>query len=417
MNLSEIVRHSKLATHAVSALTLKQKNLLLKDFAEGIEKSRAELLRANAEDLAEAKKNLLSQSMYQRLVLSNEKITQLVRGVQDVILLPDPCNQILSSRSLADKLQLTKISTPIGLIAVIFESRPDVIPQVLSLMIKSGNACLLKGGKEALNTNRAFMKIIEELRAQHNFWPEQAVTFLETREQIHEILAFHNEIDLVIPRGSNALIQNIMANTKIPVMGHADGVCHIFVDDVFDFVKALDIIVDAKTQYPSACNSLETLLVHKNVATDFLPKLAQKLNQCSVDLLGCDQTIKIIGECSPVRDWHTEYGDLHLAIKVVNDIHDAIKHIELYGSHHTDAIISKNKEHIDTFKSQVDSASVMVNISTRFSDGFRYGLGAEVGISTNKTHARGPVGLEGLVIYKYIVEGDGHTVANYTGPE
>lgn len=419
MILKETVEQAKTASYEMARLTEAQKNAILKDFARLMHESRTALLEANAEDLVLYKKNIsdnvsgATQAMYQRLILNSDKITQLVRGVEDTIGLADPCNQILATRTLAKNLQLTQISTPIGLIAIIFESRPDVIPQVLSLMIKSGNACILKGGKEAAHTNRAFMNIVRAVTDLHSDLPKCWASLLETREEIQQILAFHNHIDLVIPRGSNSLIQSVMNNTKIPVMGHADGVCHVYVDDKFDIQKALDIILDAKTQYPAACNSVETILLHSKIAKSFLSTLVSKLKAENVQIFGCEKTREIILDAAPVADWHTEYGDLRVAICIVKDIEAAVLHINNHGSHHSDAIVSTHAESLEIFKSRVDSASVMLNASTRFADGFRYGMGAEVGISTNKTHARGPVGLQGLVIYKYILEGDGHVVSQF----
>lgn len=353
----------------------------------------------------------------QRLTLSKDKIATLEQGTKDVAKLEDPVGKALEKTLLDDGLVLEKIAVPIGVIGIIFESRPDVIPQILALILKSGNAVVLKGGSEATNTNRAFMQLVKELGERCPFLPQNWAQLVLSREAVHDMLNYPQYVDLVIPRGSNALVQSIMNATKIPVLGHADGICHLYVHPKVDLEQAIPVIVDAKAQYPAVCNALETLLVDESIAAEALPKICSALTDAGVALKGCQRTQEVVAsvEAATEEDWHTEYGDLTLSIKVVNGITEAIGHINTYGSHHTDGILTTDATAQQQFMAEVDSASVVVNASTRFADGFRYGLGAEIGISTAKTHARGPVGLEGLVIYKYQLTGNGHVVASYTG--
>lgn len=399
----------------MASLSSSEKDNALLSLAQLIEKHQHKILAANKKDCDE-QKGKISNALYGRLVLTEDKIKSIIQGIHDLTNLQDPCGKTLSQLELDDDLILTKVSVPLGVVTVIFESRPDVIPQILSLMLKSGNCCLLKGGKEALRTNQAFMDVVSELNQQVKILPQNWATLIESREDVRTLLSLQQYIDLVIPRGSNELVQFIQSNTKIPVLGHADGVCHIFVDD-YDFAKATQIIIDAKTQYPSACNAVETILVNTDLAKDFLPLLAKALNENHVKYFACTEAQKTLLDTSSPDSWHVEYSDLALSIKVVSDVTTAIDHINEFGSRHTDVILTNNKIHENTFVNLVDSSTVMVNASSRFADGFRYGMGAEVGISTNKTHARGPVGLDGLVIYKYILKGQGNVVSDYTGPK
>ena len=302
-------------------------------------------------------------------------------------------------RSLDTGLTLSKIVCPIGVLGIIFEARPDVISQISTLAIKSSNAVILKGGKESINTNKAIMSTINNALENIPEFPQNVLTQVFTRDDVKEMLAQDKYIDLIIPRGGNSLVQFVKENTKIPVLGHADGICHIYVDKHADFEKTKRIIIDAKTQYPSACNTVETLLIHE----DFINKeeLINSIKTAGVELV-----------FSP-ESWHKEYSDKILAVKEISSLEKAIEHINEYSSGHTDAIITENRENAQIFLSAIDSAGVYHNVSTRFADGFRYGFGAEVGISTNKTHARGPVGLEGLTIYKYTLQGSGDIVADY----
>jgi glutamate-5-semialdehyde dehydrogenase len=315
-------------------------------------------------------------------------------------------------------LVLEKVSCPIGVIAVIFESRPDALVQISTLCLKTANAVLLKGGSEAKETNSALARsIVTALEGVDDRFID-AVQLLSTREEVRQLLAQDDLVDLIIPRGSNELVRSIHASTRIPVLGHAAGVCHTYVDRAADLSMAVKVCYDAKVQYPAVCNAMETLLVDEKVAGAFLPLIARRYEEAGVEMRGDEGTRRTIRAVPATEsDWSTEYNDLTVSIKVVRSMDEAVEHINHYGSHHTDAIITNDEERARLFMEKVDSASVMWNCSTRFADGYRYGLGAEVGISTNKTHARGPVGLEGLVIYKWRLFGHGQVVADYVGPE
>lgn len=417
LDLESTLQAGKTAFLALSTLSTEQKNQALAKFAEIVEQNSDFLLAENQKDIAQAQKDDLTPSLYQRLKLDTGKIAQLVQGIRDLINLPDPAGRVLSTTQLDDGLILEKLTVPLGLIGIIFESRPDVIPQILSLILKSGNAVVLKGGKEATHSNNAFMKLVEQLNAACSWLPSHWATLLDGREAVQQMLHYPQYVDLIIPRGSNQLVQSIMANTKIPVLGHADGVCHLYVHPSADLAQAVAVAVDAKIQYPAACNALETLLVDQSIASRFLPLFAEKAQAAGITLRGCQQTLQLLPqvESATEADWRTEYGDLTLAVKVVPSLEAAIRHINQYGSHHTDAILAKDTAALEYFLNAVDSACVFANASTRFADGFRFGLGAEIGISTAKTHARGPVGLEGLVIYKYKLRGNGQVVSDYAG--
>jgi len=374
------------------------------------------IIEANKKDLKAAKKNKLSRVLIDRLKIDNNKIHEMVEEIKDVAELEDPVGKTLSQIELDKGLMLYQITCPIGVIGAIFESRPDAVIQISSLCIKSGNAVILKGGSEALNSIRILVKIISEAAAKSGI-PKGAVQLIETREQVAQMLKLHDYIDLVIPRGSNAFVRYIMKNSQIPVLGHSEGICHVYVDRDADLKKAISISFDAKCQYPAVCNAVETLLVHKGIARKFLPLMIKKFKTAGVEIRGDDETRKVVPSISQAteKDWDMEYNDLILSVKIVDDLDEAINHINKHGSKHTDAIITENKANANKFMNLVDSASVMWNASTRFADGFRYGKGAEVGISTSKIHARGPVGLEGLVIYKYKLVGNGHIVKDYAG--
>jgi glutamate-5-semialdehyde dehydrogenase len=385
-------------------------------FADIMHQHHAVLVAANERDL-HREKGHLAPSMYQRLKLDADKLYQLVEGTRDVMRLPDPVGRVLTKTLLDDGLILEKVAVPLGVIGIIFESRPDVIPQILALILKSGNAVVLKGGREAIESNAAFMQIVSELNAACPWLPTGWAQLLDGREAVHEMLQYPQYVDLVIPRGSNDLVQSIMANTRIPVLGHADGVCHLYVHASADMDSAVRIAIDAKAQYPAACNALETLLVDQVLAPTFLPRFVQAAQAHGINLKGDPQVSLYVSDIAidPVTDWHCEYGDLTLAMGVVPHLEAAITHINTYGSHHTDGILAQDADAIQRFFHAVDSAGVFANASTRFADGFRYGFGAEIGISTARTHARGPVGLEGLVTYKYLLTGSGHIVTDYVG--
>lgn len=405
---------AKNAAIKLASASTEEKNNALKNIAESLEKNKKTILEANSKDMIEAVN--LPDALLKRLKLDDIKIKELIKGIKSLIKLEDPVGKTLSALELHNNLELYQVTTPIGLIGVIFESRPDALVQIATLCLKSGNAVILKGGSEAKHSNRVLFEIIK--KATENL-PKGWIQLIETREEVKEILKLDQYISLLIPRGSNKFVKYIMDNTKIPVLGHADGICHVYVDKDADISKALKISYDAKCQYAAVCNAIETLLVHKDIAKEFLPLIEKKYRQADVKLLGCEKTRQILKNIftATEKDWSTEYNDLILSIRIVDSIDEAIEHINEYGSHHTDAIVTENKDNANRFISLVDSSSVMWNASTRFADGYRYGLGAEVGISTNKIHARGPVGLDGLVIYKYLLIGNGQIVADYSGKE
>lgn len=383
------------------------KNLALECIAKKIEQNRSLIFDANKKDLELAQTMLdegkINKATFDRLKLNDNKLNDLITGLYDLIKLDDPVNKTIWKKELDNDLILEKISTPIGVIGVIFEARPDCFIQIASLIIKSGNCAILKGGTEANNTNSLFAKLVDEALAETEIFPTDAINLVYSREDIKKMLDLNEYINLIIPRGSNALVKFIQDNTKIPVLGHASGICHIFIDETAEINDVLKIVVDAKTQYPSACNAVETVLIHK---------YWKNLNEFKNGLV--ENNIKIVE--NPENFAH-EYGDTILSLKIVENIDDAIAHINKYGSGHTDSILTKDEENIKKFMNLVDSSSVFANCSTRFSDGFRYGFGAEIGISTNKTHARGPVGLEGLTIYKYKLTGKNHIVLPYAQGE
>ncbi len=415
-------RTARLASRVLAQAPESERNAGLEAMALAIESRRNEILDANAADMELANALLadgkLNHALIDRMQLSDSKIANtIVVGVRSVAGQPDPIGLTQAATELDKGLKLYRVSVPIGVLGVIFESRPDALVQIATLCLKSGNAVLLKGGSECRNTNRVLGQILVEATAGLPGLPDGWLHVLEAREEVQAILDLDDCIDLIIPRGGNELVQHIMSNTKIPVMGHADGICHVYVDRWADLEKATRIIVDAKTDYPSACNAVETVLVHEKVAGEFLPSLSAALKAQGVALRLDSSSRNIVGEgdAATEEDWATEYLDLVLAIKVVGELDEAIDHINHYGSHHTESIVTEDKGSASRFLQAVDAASTLHNASTRFADGFRYGLGAEVGISTNRLHSRGPVGLEGLMIYKYILRGDGHVAGSYQG--
>lgn len=412
----EQCENAKEAAIELASIAADVKNVVLYELGEDIWMNKEMIIKANKLDMRQ-NKGKISDVMLKRLIVDDKKIREMIDMVKSVAKLEDPVGRILQKTELDKNLILEQVSVPIGVIACIFESRPEVVVQISALAIKSGNAVLLKGGKEALNTNRVLADIIRESIRDNKGMPVDAVQLLETREAVKEVLKMDEFIDLIIPRGSNKFVKYIQDNTKIAVLGHSEGICHVYVDKDADIDKAVRICFDAKCQYPAVCNAMETLLVHKGIAKRFLPMLAKEYGKEGVELRGDNEARKILKGIKKAteKDWKTEYTDLILSIKIVKNVDEAIKHINKYGSGHTDAIITENKIRALKFINLVDSGSVMWNASTRFSDGYRYGLGAEVGISTNKIHARGPVGLEGLAIYKYILTGNGHIVADYSG--
>ncbi|MBU1260134.1 MAG: glutamate-5-semialdehyde dehydrogenase [Planctomycetes bacterium] len=417
MDLTILAQSAKKASARLSAVSAEKKNSALKSIAQALQQNAAKIIEANKQDMDKAANENTPSALLKRLKFDENKINDVCSGIENLINLDDPTGKTLYTIQLDKGLDLYKVSCPIGLIGVIFESRPDVLVQISTLCLKSGNAVLLKGGIEAANTNQILYETIYDASIKAGL-PENWIQLLQTRSDVEAMLGLDKCIDLLIPRGSNQFVRYIMDNTNIPVMGHADGICHVYVDNQADIDMAVKITVDAKTQYVAVCNAAETLLVHKDIAEKFLPAVKTALETKGVELRGCEKTRKII-DIKPAeeKDWSTEYLAEILSIKTVDSIDEAIDHINTYGSHHTDTIVTQSKTIAAEFMALVDSANVFLNVSTRFSDGYRYGLGAEVGISTNKIHARGPVGLEGLVIYKWKLLGSGQIVADYTGPD
>ncbi len=416
-SVADIAAAAKEASLALAGLSADIKNAVLNDMAEGLESNCASILSANAKDLAFAKEENLPGPLVSRLALDEAKVRQMAEGIRSVIRLDDPVAQVESRMELDDGLVLTRVSCPIGVIGAIFESRPDAVPQISSLCLKSGNAVILKGGREAQNSNKVIVDILRQALKNSPEAPLAAVQLIETRSEVAEMLKQDASINLIVPRGSNDFVRYVQEHTKIPVLGHSEGICHVYIDAGADVEKAIKIALDSKLQYPAACNAMETLLVNKEIAGEILHGLAKRLRGQNVQLLGCEETRHIVPDMDAAGEgeWDIEYNDLKLSIKLVRDCAEAIAHINKHGSGHTDTIVTEDRGRAEKFLNEVDSASVMWNASTRFADGFRYGLGAEIGISTNKTHARGPVGLEGLVIYKYKLVGDGQTVGEYSG--
>ena len=420
-NLAIQVLKTRRAARALARLSTDQRNQILLAAADGLEARENEILQANCADCEslelEISAGTASPALLKRLRTSAAGIRDMSQQVRDVARLQDPLGRVLAITELDDGLVLQKVSCALGVVAVIFESRPDVIPQVGSLAIKTGNGLVLKGGAEARHTNRVLVSIWHEALAAANPLLRDAICAIEDRASVARILEMDRDIDLVVPRGSTEFVNYVFQHSRIPVLGHGSGICHIYVDSAADLNMAQEVIIDAKIQYPAACNSVEKVLVHQDIATEFLPVLASALQNAGVEVRGCARTDALLSHASIVpateADWRTEYGDLKITVKIVSDIDEAIDHINHYGSRHTESILTRDEQAASLFMDEVDAASVFHNASTRFADGFRYGLGAELGISNSKLHARGPVGLEGLLTYKYKLHGSGQTVAEY----
>ena len=417
MSIIKTAAKARQASLPLAAATTEQKNRALEAIRTALLDNADAIITANTEDLAQAEKDNLAAPLLKRLKFDRSKIDSVCEGIDSLVRLEEPVGRTLRATELDDGLELYKVTCPIGVIGVIFESRPDALVQISTLCLKSGNAALLKGGSEAMRTNRILAETISNAAVAAGM-PDGWLGLLETRDDVTEMLNLDDDIDLIIPRGSNEFVKHIMNNSNIPVLGHADGICHVYVDAEADTDMAVNIAVDSKCQYVAVCNAEETLLVHEAVAAKFLPKVKAALEEKNCEIRGCEKTRSIIDvKAAAEEDWRTEYLDYILSIRVVDGLEAAIEHINTYGSGHTDAIVTKNKDTAMVFMDLVDSGDVFWNASTRFSDGFRYGLGAEVGISTNKIHARGPVGLEGLLIYKWRMIGNGHVVADYSGTD
>jgi glutamate-5-semialdehyde dehydrogenase len=417
MNIQELAHKTKQASIHLSAKSAVDKNAALKAIASSLNINKGKIVEANKKDIEEATKNNLEAPLLKRLKFDESKIDGVIDGINSLIALKDPVGETQMHTELDTGLDLYKVSCPIGVIGVIFESRPDALVQISTLCLKSGNGVLLKGGSEAFHTNRALAEIISEASVEVGM-PQGWIQLLETRSDVSEMLKCDEDIDLIIPRGSNEFVKYIMDNSNIPVLGHADGICHVYVDSEANIDMAVSLAVDSKCQYVAVCNAAETILVNAEIAKEFLPKLKAGLDKFNVEIYGDEATQSIIKcEKAAPNQWKTEYLDFKVSIRIVEGINEAIDHINTYGSGHTETIITENKSKVQEFMSLADSGNVFWNCSTRFSDGFRYGFGAEVGISTNKIHARGPVGLDGLLIYKFLMKGKGQTVAPYAEGE
>ncbi|MEO0934767.1 MAG: glutamate-5-semialdehyde dehydrogenase, partial [Cyanobacteria bacterium J06641_2] len=397
-DLIQTAKQTRLAAMKLAVLSTAAKNEAIEAIAVALESAQDEIIQANIADCEAALSEGIAKPLYKRLQLDEHKLRDNIVGVRDISKLPDPVGSIQIHRKLDNGLILKRVSCPLGVLGIIFEARPEAAIQIATLAIKSGNGVILKGGKEAIRSCEAIVKAIKRGLSQTTVDPD-TVQLLTTREETLELLKLDKYVDLIIPRGSNSFVQFVQQNTSIPVLGHADGICHLYIDKTADIDKAVNIAVDSKTHYPAACNAIETLLIHQDIASSFLPKIAEALQKLNVELRGDENTRSILSNIALATeaDWETEYSDLILSIKVVNSLTEAITHINEYGSKHTDAIVTEDIKAAEDFSSLVDAAGVYHNCSTRFADGFRYGFGAEVGISTQQIPPRGPVGLEGLV--------------------
>jgi glutamate-5-semialdehyde dehydrogenase len=415
----EAARLARVASRKLAAVSEQQRNSALLLAAERLEEGEGQIVAANAEDVRAAevlaRTEKMSPAMLTRLRVTEKSVADMAEKVRSVVRLPDPLGRKLSVTELDTGLVLTKETCPLGVVAVVFESRPDVVPQVASLALKSGNAILLKGGSEAARTNEVLMATWNSALEESGI-PRGAAQLLHSRADVMELLHLERDVDLLIPRGGKDFVESISRQSRIPVLGHGAGICHVYVHSGADLQKAERIVLDAKTDYPAACNAAETLLVDTEIAARFLPRMIEKLRAAGVEVRGCERTGAIVSsgvDAASERDWATEYSDLILSVKVVDGLDQAITHIHAYGSNHTEAIVTEDSAAAERFLSEVDAAGVYHNASTRFADGYRYGLGAEVGISNGKLHARGPMGMDGLTTYKYKLRGSGHTVADY----
>lgn len=424
-SVAEVARQARRAARLLGKLPESARNNALLLAAAEIEKRREEILEANERDcraaLIEVEAGRMSKAMFDRLRTSERGVSGMASQVREVAKLSDPLGRVLAATKLDDDLMLRQVSCPLGVVGIIFESRPDVIPQVVSLAIKSGNAVLLKGGAEASHTNEVLTSVWHETLSNFPEIPLACVNLLHTREEVKAILSLDHDIDLIIPRGSKEFVRYIAENSRVPVLGHGEGICHVYVNRAADIEKAIAITIDSKVQYPAACNAAETLLVDDEIAAQFIPRAIAGLRAAGVEVRGCNRTQELAGkdEVVPAQesDWAQEYSDLVISVRIVRDINEALEHIDTYGSRHTESIVTEDAEAAAHFTEMIDAAGVFHNVSTRFADGFRYGLGAELGISTSKLHARGPVGLEGLTTYRYELSGAGHTVAQYARGE
>jgi glutamate-5-semialdehyde dehydrogenase len=422
VNVAFIAHSARDASRKLALLSGETRKATLLAIADALEGNNGRILAANAKDCAAAEEVLstgeMTPAVFSRLRIKESGIAEMAARVREVANLPDPLGKQLATTELDQGLILHKQSCALGLIAVVFESRPDVVPQIASLALKSGNAVLLKGGAEAANSNESIVAIWRETLCRFPDVPQESIHLLQSRSDVMELLHLEGEVDLLIPRGSKEFVAFMERNSRIPVLGHGEGVCHVFVDRAADMNKAVAITLDSKVQYPAACNSVETLLVHKDVADAFLPRVVAELKRANVEVRGCPRVLALLPAANLVpaveKDWSTEYSGLILSVKIVDTVEQGLEHIHTYGSKHTECIVTEDQAVAERFLQEVDAAGVFHNASTRFADGYRYGLGAEVGISNGKLHARGPMGIEGLTTYKYKLRGNGHIVAEYS---
>ena len=421
-DVASTAHSARKASRKLALLSGETRQATLLAIADALEGNAERIRSANAKDCMAAEKLLCSgemtQALLSRLRIKEGGICEMAARVREVANLPDPLGKRLAVTELDQGLILRKESCPLGVIAVVFESRPDVIPQVASLALKSGNALLLKGGAEAANSNETIVAIWRETLYNFPDIPQESIHLLQSRSDVMELLHRQGEIDLLIPRGSKEFVAFMEQNSRIPVLGHGEGICHVFVDRAADLEKAVSVTLDSKVQYPAACNSVETLLVHQDIAVTFLPRVVAELKETNVEVRGCPRVLALLPEERLVpaieQDWSAEYCDLILSVKIVDTLEEGLEHIHKYGSKHTECIVTEDQGAAERFMQEVDAAGVFHNASTRFADGYRYGLGAEVGISNGKLHARGPMGIEGLTTYKYKLRGNGHIVAEYS---
>lgn len=409
--MTELGQQARAASREVARSSTAVRNQALLATAAALDAARSELATANSKDLERGRENGLDSAMLDRLELTSQRIDAMIEGLRQVAALPDPVGVITDMTYRPSGIQVGKMRVPLGVIGIIYESRPNVTVEAASLCLKSGNATILRGGSEAIHSNQAIARCLKQGLSEAGL-PETAVQVVSTtdRAAVGELITMPQFVDVIVPRGGKGLIERISRDARVPVIKHLDGVCHVYIDSHADPEKALKVAVNAKTQRYGTCNTMETLLVDDEVAGDLLPLLEEQFRSKTVELRGCQRTCAILGDIveATEEDWHAEYLAPILAVKVVDGLDGAIEHINRYSSQHTDSIITENYTRARRFLTEVDSSSVMVNASTRFADGFEYGLGAEIGISTDKIHARGPVGLEGLTSQKYVVFGDGH---------
>jgi glutamate-5-semialdehyde dehydrogenase len=424
-SVAQLARRARQAARALSKLSLEARNQALLAAADAIEANKDNILAANELDVRAAESaaasGKISAAMLKRLGTSERGIAQMATQVREVAGLADPLGRRLSATELDEGLILYKESCPLGVVGIVFEARPEVVTQVGSLALKSGNALIMKGGSEAAHSNEALVAVWRECLEKFPGVPQDSLNLLQTRADVLDLLALDHDVDLIIPRGSKSLVDFVAQNSRIPVLGHGEGVCHVYVDRAADLQKAIAVTYDAKVQYPAVCNAAETLLVDEAIAPKFLPTIVERLKQAQVEIRADRKTVALLPNAGLVpateEDWSTEYSDLLLSVKVVAGLDEAIDHINHYGSRHTESIITEDSAAAARFMTEVDAASVFQNASTRFADGYRYGFGAELGISNSKLHARGPMGLEGLTTYKFKLFGNGHTVAEYANGE